>query len=193
MQRIAKKLRLSIDVWKECAIINCNLEWSNSSSFRVAVFHESLLVANEAVIPTKVKNKLPKQLAYPVGAQEISMDLASVPQVDELELWFLDNRYSKSIVENKRLAIAALYRKDNLGMSASRMADELGLYGPSWSIEVSAVPSSLSSSVSMALHDHGFKRIRDWFTQPRTELWLTKSHSFKLWYSDKTQRLIPSK
>lgn len=144
----------------------------------------------DTVIPTVTKEKLPALLAYPVGAQLVTDALSSVPQVDDLELWFTSNRYGESEVDGKRLVFAARYQKYNLGRSASRALDESGFYGPKWDVWVYAVPKQLNSSIRSSLTEDGFEFIRDWFSQPRTKLWLSTSHECRLWYSPDDERLI---
>lgn len=142
------------------------------------------------MIPTKTRNKLPGFLAYPVGAKVVTDALTTVPQIEELELWFIHNRYGEPEVDRRRLVVATRYSKYNLGVSASHAMEESGLYGPKWEVWVYAVPRQLNATIRTALFDHGLKLIRDWLSQPRTELWLTTSHRCELWYSLDEERLI---
>lgn len=146
-------------------------------------------VEPDAVIPTVRKQKLPSFLSYPVGAQLVTNALLTVPQVDKLELWFTCDQDRESEVDGKHLVFAARYRKWNMGLSASRSMDESGFYGPKWAAWVYAVPKPLNSLIRSALIDHGFELIRGWYSRPRTELWLTTSHDYSLWYSPADERL----
>ena len=142
------------------------------------------------MIPTVKKDKLPSSLAYPVRAQRVSDALSSIPQIAHLELWFIRNDYGQSEVDGKHLVIAARYKKSNMGISASYLGDELGIYGPTWDVWVYAVPKAINAPVRSALHDHGFRMVRDWYSKPRSDLWLTTSHECRLWYSPAEERLV---
>lgn len=141
------------------------------------------------MIPTKYREKLPRSLAYPVGAALISDALASVPQLDELQLHFASNRTGQPTGDGKHLVLTAGYRKTNLGLSASHDWEEAGLYGPAWDVWVYAVPQQLNRLVRRAMVDHGLSKISDWLSQPRSELWLTTSHRCRLWYHPDEDRL----
>lgn len=142
------------------------------------------------MIPTKTKDKLPSSVAYPVGAKLVTDELSSVPQIADLALWFTANRYGKSEDNGNRLVFAARYLKYNLGMSASHSMQLSGFYGPNWDVGIYAVPKSLNSQIRSSLLEHGFEIIRDWFSRPRTELWLSSSHECKLWYKPDDERLV---
>ncbi len=142
------------------------------------------------MIPTKTKDKLPSSIAYPVGAERVSDALSSVPQIADLELWFIANRYGRSMEQGNELVFAARYKKDNLGLSASHSLDQSGFYGPKWVVWVYAVPKQLNSKIRACLIEHGFDYIRDWFCCPRTDLWLSSSHECKLWYRSDDNRLV---
>lgn len=142
------------------------------------------------MIPTKTRNKLPRFLCYPVGAKVVTDALTTVPQIEQLELWFIQNKYGESEVDRRRLVVSARFSKHNLGVSASHAMDELGLYGPKWDVWIYAVPKELNATIRSALVGHGFGLIRDWLSQRRTELWRTTSHRCELWYSLDEERLI---
>src|SRR5450759_3367558 len=42
------------------------------------------------MIPTRIKEKLPRTLSYPIGAQAISEVLAAAPHADEFSIGFFD-------------------------------------------------------------------------------------------------------
>ena len=148
------------------------------------------MIRIDVMIPTVTKKKLPAFLAYPVGAQRVTEALAAVPQIDDLELWFTVNQHGESEVAGRRLVFGARYKKYNLGMSASHSMEESGFYGPKWDVWVYAVPKSLNALIRSSLTEHGFNFIRDWFSRPRTELWLSTSHECRLWYCPHDDRLI---
>jgi hypothetical protein len=144
----------------------------------------------ETVIPTRTKDKLRSSIAYPVGAERVTDALSSVPQIAALELWFIANRYGRSMDQENQLVFAARYKKDNLGLSASHSLDQSGFYGPKWDVWVYAVPRQLTSKIRSCLIEHGFDYIRDWFSCHRTDLWLSSSHECTLWYASDDNRLI---
>ena len=145
----------------------------------------------ERLIPTRSKSKLSSTLAYPVGAQSISEALVTVPQFEQLELWFTDNRYKVADTIGNLPIVAGRYVKHNLGLSASHRLDESGAYGPKWEIQIYTVPKQHATTIRNALADRGFGILSDWLSEKRSNYWLTKSHEILLWYSVVDDSFVP--
>ncbi len=109
------------------------------------------------MIHTDTKQKLPRFLAYPVGAQAVSAALIDVPQLNDMSLSFSRHDYGSSERDERHICIAARYTKYNMGLSARRTLDEAGFYGPRWSATIYAVPTALNSHVRRALTSHGLE------------------------------------
>lgn len=141
------------------------------------------------MIPTKYKQKLPRFLAYPLGAQAISDALVGVPQYDLFSLRFSRHDYDPR-VDGKPLTIAARYTKYNVRLSSSHDLEESGFYDPQWDATIYAVPRPLNARIRNALRAHGMQLLRDWLAEPRTEIWLSTSHSLTLYYCPETDVII---
>jgi len=61
------------------------------------------------MIPTRYKQKLPKDLSYPLGAKEVSQALAAVPQFDSLILMFRDRPNHSAMTFRKMLEAGTPY------------------------------------------------------------------------------------
>jgi hypothetical protein len=144
----------------------------------------------DRLIPTTSKSKISSALAYPVGAQSISQSLASVPQFEQLELMFTDNRYKVADSLGNLPILAGRYIKHNLGLSASHSMDESGSYGPKWEIQIYTVPKQHSTTIRKAVTEQGFGLLSDWLCEKRSNFWLTKSHEILLWYSMADDRVV---
>jgi hypothetical protein len=144
----------------------------------------------DRLIPTTSKSKISPMLAYPVGAQSISQALASVPQFEQMELVFTDNRYKVADALGNLPILAGRYIKHNLGLSASHSMDESGSYGPKWEVQIYTVPKQHSTTIRQAVADQGFGLLNDWLCEKRSNFWLTKSHQVLLWYSMADGRIV---
>ncbi len=142
------------------------------------------------MIPTEAKQKLPRFLAYPLGAQAISDAIVGVPQYDRLSLWFSRHDYEPSDVNGKPITIASRYTRYDVGVSISRDLMERGVYDPRWDVTIYAVPKQLNSRIRHALRAHGLNLLRDWLMEPRTETWLSTSHSLTLCYCPDTDVIV---
>jgi hypothetical protein len=142
----------------------------------------------QRLIPTSMRCKIPRSLSYPIGAQAISNFMFGIPIFDELSIWFTNG---SSQCESATSFIRARYKRTNLGMSASHSLERSGFYGPSWDIWVYAVPCNLNATIREFLKNEGLMEIRNWLEAPRSELWLTASHSITM-FGKMTDQFIVS-
>ncbi|TWU10250.1 hypothetical protein [Allorhodopirellula heiligendammensis] len=145
------------------------------------------------MIPTVRKDKLPRSLAYPTGAQAITDALQSAPKLDDIELWFTRNDYGDASVDGRYISISGRYRMINHGMSAAQYLVDSEFYGPTWDILVYATPREFNARIRDALRSHGFDLIREWFAEIRSDLWLSSSHRCTLWFCPEQNLLLPVK
>ena len=68
------------------------------------------------LIPTTFKEKLPRTLAYPVGAQILTDALAETPQLEELTLWFSRGDHYTTENTGRHLCIEVRYNHWHLGI-----------------------------------------------------------------------------
>lgn len=103
------------------------------------------------IIATKSKEKLPKGFSYPIGAERLSEELATAPQLKDFVLWFRWRaQYRASTYRN------ILDRKGKITIIEVRyksMFDE-------WRIDIYAVPARQSAEVKALLKNEVFDDLR---------------------------------
>ncbi len=99
--------------------------------------------------PTKLKSKISSKFSYPVGAEIISSELASVPQAQELQISF----YSKYETRETRHEPYSIFEVAYAGND---------LFQPGWSIIVHPVPRASKHLIKTALTHEFFPRLRSW-------------------------------
>ncbi len=138
------------------------------------------------MIPTQHKDRLPKHLAYPLGAQKISEALALSQHFEQLTLWFSDNKHDQNA---DAFRVAEIRYSLPLSLHPSREEIKSEERSPSWGLTIGAVPRALSKPARSALHEHGFQIIHDWLAKPRTQVWLDRSHTLTLRFETDLNRL----
>src|SRR5262245_32175988 len=111
------------------------------------------------LIPTGLRDKLPKGLSHPVGAEIISGLLDGCPRFDELWIAF----------GSKPLPI----HPAPSGLTAFQLAFAVVCNNPSggWYLSVPAVPSRVRSMVRRMLISEGLPRVLTWLQQSRYQTW----------------------
>jgi hypothetical protein len=132
-----------------------------------------------ALIPTDHKDRLPQSLSYPLGAQEISYALTGVPQYDGLTLHFSSSPTdSKSEFQNarskglKHLVLQA--RHSYFPETVS------GIGFDTWYLLVYPVIREKRHVAHELLIENGLASVREWLSVPRTDTWLSRSHSLTI-------------
>jgi hypothetical protein len=104
------------------------------------------------IIPTLSKTKISSKLSYPVGAEQISVALASAPQLAEIKLHFYLSRFHGNLVNKGRRYHEFLrveYTNDSAPAQEWPIIDPYGcpLQG-GWEIIVQPVPRAMRSRVN---------------------------------------------
>jgi hypothetical protein len=117
------------------------------------------------VIPTASRAKISRILSYPVGAERVSIVLASVPQLAELKLHFYSGfdiqlrsghyeflrvEYLHNARPQQEWPISSLYKRPEQGR---------------WEIVVQPVPRTLRHRVKQYILDSALTQIAQWLIQ----------------------------
>lgn len=114
------------------------------------------------LIRTGYRDKLPRGLSYPVGAEAISEALVGVPQFYDLWIAFTKTGWME-ISTNPKQVISFM----------RTFAANLNFYngGASFGITVPAIPSDYRQLVRKAIIDYGLPAIKIWLATPRSPTW----------------------
>ena len=134
------------------------------------------------LIPTGLKDKLPKLYCYPTGAQIVSEALVDVPQYDNLRIWFSYWPKSSTVI----------YVTYNVTVNEPRLLNRPRYLSPRWDVHVYAVPRELNAIVKTHLKAEGLVRVREWLATPRTETWLQESQRLTIRYDAGADALLCS-
>ena len=104
------------------------------------------------LFPTFRKSKISSKLSYPVGAELISSELATVPQAQSFDIWFRD-KHERLKTRGKPYDILEVSYGGPRG------------YRPGWHIVVEPVPRALKHTIRTALKSEFFPRIRTWLQE----------------------------
>jgi len=141
------------------------------------------------VVPTASRTKISHKLSYPVGAECISIALASVPQLAELRLHFYSGfdtqlrcghyefirvEYLKNAHPSQEWPIRALYRRPEQGR---------------WEIVVQPVPCTVRHRVKQYIEDSALTQIAQWLIQ-RKELTQRGGDIFAFFYDEKDEEFV---
>jgi hypothetical protein len=147
----------------------------------------------QPMIHTTSKDKLPKFLSYPIGAEILTDALSSSPQIEKLTV-SLFTRYGSLQDKKYRtqpypiLRINYRYLRSNRYTSNSFV--ESGYYdSESWHITVVAIPAELKSQVRKLLLSEGLPQILSWLQAERTALWLEGHRQFVILFDEKDSTL----
>jgi hypothetical protein len=142
-------------------------------------------VSRVKLIRTIRKDKLPRKLSYPLGAQAVSEALHDVPQRDLLNLRFLDKEYPVSYWKLKKAGSDLPVLKAEYRMFENRLDLALeGLLdihdGEYWRLYVYPVESDIRAKVRRALLEIGLSVVSSWLSKPRPDTWKTGIKSCKI-------------
>lgn len=126
------------------------------------------------MIATSFKDRLPKSLAYPVGAEAISAALSGAPYPEELSLSFradggLSRLDFQRVVCRREpyTVLLAQYRpvsRPNIGIGPQASV-------PRWSLVVHPVLSEFKHAAGQILRNEGLLFLRRWFEQSSAPGW----------------------
>lgn len=110
----------------------------------------------EFVIPTKYKTQVSSRLSWPLGAMEITKNLAGVPQLEKLQLSFATHH--KFNQQGEWPAMSVVFE---LRYSPQPFGEDVS----NWQISVYPVPKNMRAKVREAFASYGFKSIVDWLNK----------------------------
>ena len=110
------------------------------------------------LISTAYRQKISKELSYPLGAELLSEALSGVPQYPDLFIEF-HGRWNGTPAEVRRLAREGRV----LPVFRASYVDFTKLYGEEqWKLQVYPVPSEDKSQTRQAIIEHALPRVRSW-------------------------------
>src|SRR5207249_9233306 len=142
------------------------------------------------VVPTASRAKISHKLSYPVGAERVSVVLASVPQLPELKLHFYSGfdvqlrgghyeflrvEYLNNARPSQEWPISSLYKRPEQGR---------------WEIVVQPVPRALRHRVKQYILDSALTQIAQWLIQ-RKELAQQGNDILAFFYDEKGEDFVP--
>jgi hypothetical protein len=146
-----------------------------------------VLLGARAMIPTSYKDRLPKDLSWPVNAQVLSEALEGVPQYDMLtvsfSMWstFRKSEFVKQIEDKSVILVLGVYycnkREDRW---TARYLGEKGFCGESWQITVYPVPRNQKAIVRQAILSSGLADVRKWLGSHKPPSWYDGRKSLSL-------------
>lgn len=122
-----------------------------------------------ALIPIRYRQPIARDLAHPIGTEQLSAALAGVPQFEALTVSFSGLPSTPEQVENgPQPILSAWFTHRRPGASSPSQGGE---YGVRWGLTVYPVPSGLKATVRAELDMTGLGWVRNWLAAPRTEGW----------------------
>ncbi len=130
-----------------------------------------------ALIPTRYRQPITRDLSHPIGAEQLSAVLAGIPQFEALSVSFSgvptlwnDTRASspEQVEKAPQPVLSAWFTHRRPGASGPSKGGEFGVR---WGLTVYPVPSGLKATVRAALDEEGLSVVREWLAAPRNETW----------------------
>ena len=130
------------------------------------------------VLHPRWRQKLPKQLSYPVGAELLSRELGTHPELPKLELHFSASPIAsrsefRQMLENKLpyvvLRVQFVRWDKRLSYGDDQWIQEY-LRGK-WTVDVFPVLRSLKSQAKEMLISKALPQVAAWMTKPREPAW----------------------
>jgi hypothetical protein len=142
-----------------------------------------------ALIPTRYRQPIARDLSHPIGADQLSAELLGVPQFEALSVSFSgvptlwsDTRPATPEQGEKapQPILSAWFTHRRPGISGQSESRE---FGERWGLTVYPVPSGLKATVRAGLDAEGLAVVREWLAAPRTETWRGAArHEIEVWY-----------
>ena len=144
------------------------------------------------MISTQYKDKLPRQMAYAVGAQAISTAFAGVPQEKHFRLGFGFRNFRGAFQVQPQprqiLEVSYRFRRDD-NRFFPRLSEKW--LGAQWEIRVSAVRHEDAAVVRDLMHNDGLPLVRTWllrhWSDPDVE---ASPASIRLFFNEAESTLI---
>ena len=129
------------------------------------------------LFPTKLRVRISSKLSYPLGAQLISSELASVPQAPSFEIRFF-SKYERMETRGQPYQI----------FTVSYAASDP--YFPGWNIIVCPVPRAMRHLVQQTLVRECFPRIREWLEKYASLQSGHRSHCIHVVFDERGEPLL---
>jgi hypothetical protein len=141
------------------------------------------------MISTTFRQKLPKFLSYPIGAEILTDALSSAPQIDSLTVSF-GTRYGSLQDKTYRNQPYEILRTNYSYLRSNRFTPnswETSTHynNEVWDIKVYAIPTELKSLVKKLLLLEGLSKVLAWLQAERTPLWLEGYRDFVVLFDEK--------
>jgi len=115
------------------------------------------------MFPTAYKDKIPKTLSYPVKAKLISEELDGMLPEEEVHLTFSTYWALYSIKRGAPCEVISVsYSYHKASQYTPHRFEELEKEKPKWTINVEAIPNTISYHVTELLQKEAFPKIREW-------------------------------
>ena len=145
----------------------------------------------QITIPTLSRTKISRNLSYPVGAEQISLELASTAQLPEIKLHFYSSKFNIGLRKGHYEFLRVEY------LNNARPAEKwpvTSLYGrPAqwrWEIVVQPVPRIVRHRVKQYIINLALPQIANWLAE-RTCLEQQGSDILAFFYDEKSEEFIP--
>jgi hypothetical protein len=150
------------------------------------------------MIPTRYRDKLPREQSYPVGAGAISEAQADAPHVEALSVAFQDqavwhaSEFRRILSERQpyRILEASFRPASKPGISASKHMIELGWYDEVWEIQVYPVLAEFRHRANRLLIEQGLPGIARWLRSSDRSGWVERSHRVELIFIPVEESLV---
>jgi|GEM_PF-2650848 hypothetical protein len=146
----------------------------------------------EQIIKTKYKDRLPKGLSYPIGAELLSQQLSEVPQFNafELSFFFRCGKLYKVLNSQSIEFLTLAFKRSEKSISNTNKRKDSEWVKPHWNIYVSPVPSTIQKKVRKSCLELGFPIIKDWLIKDRPDNWYYGYKFIELTYDIVNETLI---
>jgi hypothetical protein len=139
------------------------------------------------IIPTRTKAKVSHELSFPIGAERISMALASVMQLPQLVLHFRSDRWNQVRFGHYPFLSVTYSGKE----WTNNPVDSSGIpLFNRWEIEVNPVPRILRHRIQQYILDSALPQIRQWLDQ-RADLAHEGSDTLDFFFDEEKEEFVP--
>lgn len=144
------------------------------------------------IFPTIFRSKLPRELAFPAGAEALSAALAGVPQAAAFGCHFTGGGYNQIHKErDNELVLHIGYTKRARSFYDGVDAAARGVLNARWEIHVYAVPTALRHGIKTELFEQVLPHtIRPWLMANPDFGQVTGSKGFRVSFNYQEKRLF---
>jgi hypothetical protein len=115
------------------------------------------------MLPTSHRDKHRKEVSFPLGARDISIGLAGVPQFSLMTLSFHGGNQQQNLHLKPRFRVfSVLYRRRALTHNDGAVAKSSGVLDPKWHVSVAVVPVAFRRAIKSLLLEKLEHVVRPW-------------------------------